>query len=192
MFAIINPFDGEQLHPLEDRLGLRCFCAQNPKLAHMCPVHNPRDLVDAVERQQKDETQAIDDAVDAARETRDEEHEEVLGNICDKLKEAFGVEREGALDEDGVLAMIERADTKVQDFRKELADKMQEALGGNLVVEADDTGLLQAVAQLAANAELGLGKLDEDLVTATTTCARLLNAVLAKHAAVAANEKVKG
>ena len=191
MFAIINPFDGEQLHPLEDRLGLRCFCAQNPKLAHMCPVHNPRDLVDAIERQHESVAKEIEDAEEDVRATRDGEQEEVLGNICDKLRDAFGVEREGALDEDGVLAMIERADTKVQDFRNELAAKMQEALGC-VVVEADDDGLRQAVAQLAANAELGLGKLDEDLVTATTTCARLLNAVLAKHAAVAANKKVLG
>lgn len=183
MFAIINPFDGEQLHPLEDRLSLKCFCAQNPKLAHMCPVHNPRDLVAAIERRQEDVAQEVERAEDAVRETRDEEHEAVLATICDRLKEAFGVEREGALDEDGVLAMIERADTKVQDFHKELADKMQEALGGNLVVEADEQGLTQAVAQLAANAERCSGSLDKDVLAAATTCARLLNAVLAKQAA---------
>ncbi|MBU1767890.1 MAG: hypothetical protein KJ648_07300 [Candidatus Omnitrophica bacterium] len=184
MFAIINPFDGEQLHPLEDRLSLKCFCAQNPKLAHMCPVHNPRDLVAAIERQQEDVAQEVERAEDAVRATKDEEHEEVLGNICDKLREAFGVAREGgALDEDVVLAMIERADTKVQDFHKELADRMQEALGGNLVVEADEQGLTQAVAQLAANAERCSGSLDKDVLAAATTCARLLNAVLAKQAA---------
>jgi hypothetical protein len=186
-FAIINPFDGEQLHPLEDRLGVKCFCAQNPQFASMCPIHNPRDLVAAVERAHADVEQEIEDEKAGVVERMEKDHEEMLSNIVDKLKDAFGVERVGALDEEGVLAMIDAADTKIRDFRAGLAEKMQEALGSDVVVEADDEGLTQAVNQLAANAERGT---DGDLVTAATTCARLLNSVLAKRAAVDAN-KVK-
>lgn len=100
---MIDPFDEQALHVLEDKLELHCFCRGRP--SDFCPIHNGKGIVEALHR-------------------LEEEHEEALTAAREEGAAAKEEELRGELEE--AREEAERAEERANEKIEELEDSLFE------------------------------------------------------------------
>ncbi len=86
-FSFVDPFDQQALNVLEDKLGVRCSCAQRGNPTY-CDIHNGARLVDALDRADFAGPAEVERRIEEAKEKWEAEKDKKVEAAVRRLQEA--------------------------------------------------------------------------------------------------------